>query len=103
MNIFAPGEQKTARVVLDLDPAGISGSAELWLTRDGTTKAATSGQVGFISTGSQQTILLPITMPAGGYEYGVALDIRAGENIIKAFMATEPVLIPSVSDPQINW
>jgi len=103
MPTFASGEVKTAKVRMDVDPVGASCLAELWLSRDGVTKDATSGAMPFVSTGDLQDISLPVTMPGGGYLYGVYLDIKVGGVLVGAYRATEDVIVPSVSEPIITW
>lgn len=101
--IFAPGELQTAIATFPVSPAGLACSAELWLSKDGVTKDATSGPIAFISTGLDQSINCPVVMPAGGYAYQVLLDIAVEGIPILAFRADEDVIIPSVGIPTITW
>jgi len=103
--VFVPNSQHTATASLIVSPTGIACIAELWLTKDGgATKAATSGDVGFNSTGATQAIVLPVTMPPdAGFSYAVCLDIKSGGELIGAYYATESVLIPLVGTPVITW
>jgi hypothetical protein len=101
--VFAAGTSKTAKATLTVSPSGIACTAELWLTKDGTTKNATSGAIAFTSTGASQQINLPVTMPVGGYSYNVMLDIVAGGIIQGQYQATEDVLVPLVGTPTITW
>ncbi|GAJ03356.1 unnamed protein product [marine sediment metagenome] len=55
------------------------------------------------STGVDQSISLPVVMPAGGYAYRVFLDIRIEGILILAFEADEAVIIPWVGPPVITW
>jgi len=103
--IFGSGEARTAKAPIAVSPAGVACRAELWLSSDGgVTKAATSGLVAFTSTGAQQNVSLPVTLPAGeGLEYAVYLDIFANSSQLAAYVATESVIIPSASVGPITW
>ena len=101
--IFGPGESKVAIATLPVKPAALACTAELWLSRDGTTRDATTGEIPFTSTGVDQSISLPAAMPAGGYAYRVFLDIKIEGILIIAFEADEAVIIPLVGPPQITW
>ena len=102
--VFMAGSTHTATAALTVSPSGIACTAELFLSRDGgATKAATSGPKSFTSTGSAQNIALPVTMPVGGYDYGVYLDIASGGSLIALYQGTEDVLIPLVGTPIITW
>ncbi|MBA7648410.1 hypothetical protein ES703_56196 [subsurface metagenome] len=102
--IFAEGEARTAIATLPVKPEGLPCTAELWLTQDGTTRDATSGEIAFTSTGVDQSITCPIpAMPAGGYAYLVRLSIKANGTPISEFVADESVLIPWVGPPTIEW
>ncbi|MDZ4247556.1 MAG: hypothetical protein U1D67_10630 [Dehalococcoidia bacterium] len=103
MPVFFQGQAKTAKARITVSPSGLSCSAELWLSKDGTTKQATSGGKTFTSTGAPQDVSLPVTMPSGGWQYGVYLDVYVAGNLMGAYRGTEDVLIPSVSDPIITW
>jgi hypothetical protein len=92
---FAPGGVHAATVVLPVSPAGMSCTAELWLSVDGVTKAATSGAIAFTSTGSNQSIGMSVTMPATVNSYIVYLDIKSGGILIGAYHASESVVIAS--------
>jgi len=103
--VFVAGSTHTATATLVVSPAGISCAAELWLTKDGgVTKAATSNNVSFMTTGATQSIALPVTIPPGaGFSYEVLLDIKYDSEIIGAYQATENVLVPLVGEPVITW
>lgn len=102
--IFAAGETRTAIATLPVKPEGLACTAELWLTQDGTTKDATSGLIPFTSTGLEQSISCPITMPVGeGFAYAVRLDIRANGVVLKSYVADETVVVPWVGPPTITW
>lgn len=102
--IFAEGEARTAIATLPVKPEGLPCTAELWLTKDGTTRDATSGERAFTSTGVDQSISCPVpAMPAGGYAYLVRLTIKANGIPIIEFLADESVLIPWVGTPTITW
>lgn len=95
--------QYTATATFPVSPAGLACEAELWLSKDGVTKDATSGLRSFTSTGAPQAVSLPVTMPAGGYEYQVFLDVFANGMFIAAYKATENVIVPSVGPIVIVW
>lgn len=103
--IFAPGITKTARAPITISPGGLSCQAELFLATNPTAaKAATSGLKLFTSTGAQQTVSLPVTMPvAGGVNYHVYLDVYVEGYLLLAYVATEDVVIPSGSVGPITW
>lgn len=101
--VFASGETKTAKVTFVVKPAGLACTAELWLSRDGISKDATSGIKAFTSTGAEQSINFPVVMPAGGYAYRVLLDVLTDGYAIGAYEATEQVLVPWVGEPVVEW
>jgi len=103
MKVFTAGAVKTAIARIDVDPAGLPCTAELWLSRDGVTKHATSGQVNFTSTGAQEDISLSVTMPAGGYLYSVYLDIYIAGGLVGAYQGTDDIAIPTASNPEVVW
>lgn len=94
--LFGPGEPKTATVPITVSPSGLSCEAELFLGPNDTTKIVTSGLIPFTSTGMQQSVSLPVTMPSpGGDAYHVYIDVYAEGYLIVAYVATEDVIIPS--------
>ena len=101
--VFAPGQEKTATVTFEVRPAGLSCTVELWLSRDGVSKDATSGIKAFTSTGAGQSVSLPVVMPVGGYAYQVLLDVFTDSMLISAYEATEQVLVPWVGEPVVEW
>jgi hypothetical protein len=96
MNIFVPGEPKTAIVPLTVTPAGQPCTTELFLGLVETVPVVTSGKVAFNSTGTPQNITLPVTMPTAPGTYHVYIDVYMGGSLIKAYQATEDVIIPGV-------
>ena len=102
--VFTPGVTKTAKAPIVVSPGGLSCQAELFLGTSPTSKVATSGLVSFTSTGSQQVVSLPVTMPsAGGITYHVYLDVYVEGYLLLAYVATEDVIIPSGSVGPITW
>lgn len=101
--VLVSGLTYTAKAKFAVRPAGMDCSGELWLSKDGISKEATSGIKTFSSTGLDMTIDFPVTMPVGGYEYRVFLDVKMGGLTVGAYEATEKVLIPYVSTPIITW
>jgi len=93
---FSPGESKTARSPIIVQPAGLSCQAELFLGPDDVTKVATSGLVPFTSTGASQDVNLPVTMPLTEGNFHVYADIYAEGLLIAAYTAIEDVAIVSV-------
>lgn len=93
----------TATGKFPVTPAGISCTAELWLSKDGISKDATSGPRAFTSTGAVQSISFPVTMPAGGYNYRVFLDILADGIVLALYEAIDQVTVPGVGTPIITW
>jgi len=103
MPILGTNITYTAQGRFPVTPEGVQCTAELWLSKDGLSKDATSGQKVFTSTGQIQTINFPVTMPVGGYNYRVFLDIYAGAIPLALFEATENVTVPGVGAPTITW
>lgn len=101
--ILGSGLGYTAIGRFPITPEGIQCTAELWLSKDGTSKNATSGTIVFTSTGQIQAINFPVTMPGGGFNYRVFLDIYAGAIPLALFEATELVTVPGVGTPTITW
>jgi hypothetical protein len=79
---FAAGSVKTANFQVTFMPSGLPCEIEVWLSPDGTTKAATSGLVVFTSTGRAQPFALPITMPAAGI-YQVLKDLYLASTLYR--------------------
>jgi hypothetical protein len=94
-NVFGPGTVKTARAPVTVIPAGLNCQAEIFLGLTDTNKAATSGKISFVSTGAAQTVTFPITMPMTPGQYNVYIDVWAEGYLLTAYIATEPVIIPS--------
>jgi len=94
---FQPGESKIAIAPITISPSGISCEAELFLGPDDQTKVATSGMIGFVSTGAEQDMILPIIMPADVGTYHVYLDVYAGGVLMGVYQATEDVLIEALA------
>lgn len=75
---FRAGSSHIARVPVTVTPSMLGYTAELYLGTNSSTKLATSGPVTFTSTGSGQSLSLPIIMPAAG-TYHVYVQISEGE------------------------
>lgn len=90
MPIFEPGASATAKVKVMASPAGLASQAVLALA---TTSPVVSRTVSFTSTGTQQEISIPITMPAATGQYGVWLDILVAGMVIRQYVGTEAVTI----------
>ncbi len=105
MPVLSASTPKTARLSVQVQPAGLSCDAELYLsTSGGATKAATSGKRTFVSTGAAQVIELPITTPAqGGVSYTVYIDIGYGGMLLGEYQASENVIIPYMGTPTVVW
>jgi len=101
--IFGPGESRTAIATFPVRPGGLPCTAELWLSRDGAIRDATSGARPFTSTGLGQSVICPVTIPAGGYAYRVLLDVKTDGILIGAYEADELVIVPFVGIPLITW
>lgn len=101
--VLAPGESRTATATFPVKPADLACTAELWLSRDGVTKDATSGVKAFTSTGLDQSLSFPIIMPAGGFAYRVLLNVCTDGVLIGAYEATEQVIVPWVGEPKVEW
>jgi len=89
---FAPGESRIAVATFLVKPAGLPCTAELWLGSD-SARVATSGEVPFVSTGTEQAINLPITMPDIEGAHPVYLDVFSDSQLIGAYQALEGVVI----------
>jgi hypothetical protein len=90
---FIPGQAKMAGLLIPVSPSGLNCTAELFLTKDGTVKASTSGPIAFTSTGVAQTIQLPISMPAVEDTYLVRITISSAESQLGAYQAIDSVVI----------
>lgn len=90
---FAPGEGKVALATFPVKPSGLSCEAEIFLGPDDMTKVATSGRIGFTSTGARQDVPLPVTMPVTEGTYHVYVDVYAEGYLIAAYRAIEDVVI----------
>jgi len=102
--VMAPGVSRTAVAPITVSPSGLGCQVELFLGPNDTTKIATSGLKAFSSTGSAQSVRLPVTMPTvGGVAYHVYLDIFAEGYRLLAYTATEDVIIPSGEVGPITW
>ncbi len=106
---FSPAEEKIAIVTFPVSPAGLECSAELWLGSN-LTKVATSGGIPFVSTGVDQSISPPVTMPGAEGTYPVYLDVFVAGQLVGAYQAIEDIIIaavtmvdPSISRFSINW
>lgn len=93
MTQFAPGVPKTAIAPITVNPAGMSCEIELFLGPNDTTKAATSGRVPFVSTGSPMNVSLPIVMPANPGNYHGYIDVFAAGSRFLAYTLSEDVAI----------
>lgn len=102
--IFTPGITKTAKVPVDVDPSGLACEIEVFLGPNASTKSASSGRKAFTSTGTQQTINAPVTMPsATGVAYHVYIDLYVLGMYLAGYQGTEDVIIPSGSVGPITW
>ena len=102
--VFPPGDSRTAVAPITISPSGLSCQGELYLGPSPGTKVVTSGLRAFTSTGAAQSISFPVTMPTtGGVAYRVYLDIYAAGYLIGSYIATEDVVIPSVTVGPITW
>ena len=101
--LLAKGSSHAAVAPITVSPAGLSCKGELWLTTNGTTKNATSGMVSFTSTGAQQSVRFPVTMPTVAGEFSVYLDIYTDSLLIGSYIATESVVCPGVEIGIITW
>lgn len=103
--VMLPGAQHNANVSLKLSAPGLACTAEVFLSADGgATKVATSGQVAFTATGSQQTVICPVTMPQVGGIFYAYLDIAGGGVVLDQFAdEANRILVPVVSNVEITW
>ena len=90
---FAPGEQKTATVLLVAVPAGLNYEAELTLGPDPGVAVATSGRVGFVSAGGQQEVIAPVAMPPGEGTFHVYVFVYHAGEVLGIYQADEDVTI----------
>ena len=96
---LSPGETVIATATLPVKPAGLQCLAELYL---GEGRVASSGLIPFTSTGINQTIQFPMTMPASG-QYQALLDItlQLDNTLIGAFYGVEEVI--KVTPPELGF
>lgn len=100
--ILGPGVSKVAVVPISISPAGLECVVEIFLGPDENTKVV-SKSVAFTSTGAEQTVRVPITMPTEGGTYHVYGDINSSGYRIVGFIGTEDVIIPTGSVGPIEW
>ena len=100
---FAPGEAKTAVAPITVKPSGLSCEAEIFLGPDEMTKVVTSGRVAFTSTGVEQDVSLPVTMPATEGTFHVYADVYAEGILLAAYQALEDVVIAPVEVPPFTF
>lgn len=96
---FAPSSSHTATINLPVTPSGLACTMEIYLTLDGTTKAATTGQVAFTSTGASQPVSGSIIMPSTAGTYMVFIDIVSGGVIIGAYQGSDNVTVAAATGP----
>jgi len=89
---FDPGTSQVATVPTTVKPVGLACLAELYLVSNAT-KVASSGEISFVSTGAQQAVSLPITMPELEGTYPVYIDVYADGELIAAYQALEDVVV----------
>lgn len=99
---FNPAEERIAIATFPVKPAGLSCEAELFLGPDEVTKVATSDRIGFTSTGAEQSVDLPITMPSTEGTYHVYIDIYAEGIFIAAYQAIEDVVIKTLIPVEVS-
>lgn len=90
--VFTVGSLHIAAVTISILPAGVNCSARLFIGPDHNTIIASSGLVDFVS-GEQATVFLGIEMPGAPGVYKAFLDVFSGAELIKAYQATEDVVI----------
>jgi hypothetical protein len=100
--VLGPGSQRVAKVPIVISPAGLACIIELFLGPDENTKVV-SNSVGFTSTGAEQLVQIPVTMPGSGGAYHVYGDISSEDYRIVGFIGTEDVIIPEGSVGPIEW
>ena len=92
-NSFPHGSQHTATVPVKGTPASLAMQAEVWLGADQNTKVATSGQIAFTSTGANQNIACPLTMPSTPGVYQAYVDIFVNGALLReAFSRQSPLV-----------
>ena len=97
--IFMPSVAKIANLSFTVIPPGAMGTVELYIG----SKSATSGAKNFVSTGSAQSISLPVTMPTAPGVYHVYIDVVIGSILAGAYQATEDIFIIGVTVGPITW
>ncbi len=103
-NVFPPGAAKVAKVTIDIDPSGLPLEMQVWLgTSPAGPKVAASSKIAFTSTGSNQVVNCPITMPSAGGDFNVYIDILYEGALVLGFIGTEPVIIISGTLGPITW
>lgn len=90
---FSPNSNKVATVSVTVIPVGIGCTIEVFLSHDGTTRNATSGNVNFNSTGVAQNIALPITMPAAIGTYHVYTVVKYLGIVLSSVVAATDVTV----------
>jgi hypothetical protein len=100
---FGPGQAETARIPITVKPAGVTCQVELFLGPDQNTKIATSHLISFVSTGAEQPVLAPITMPTTEATYHVYVDLWSGSLSLQRYVSTQDVIIVSGVVGPIIW
>jgi len=97
-----PSSSKIARAPITVKPAGLIGTAELYLVSNAT-KVASSGEVSFTSTGGVQSVSFPITMPGVEGTYKVYIDVFSAGELIGVFVAREDVIIRALVPAEFEY
>lgn len=100
---FGTGQATQATVPVTLKPANLACDLELFIGPDPATKLATSGKIRFTSTGANQNITAPITMPAAGATYHVYVDLWYGTLLVGSYISNQDInVIEGIIGP-IIW
>jgi len=90
---FNPEQSKLAVAPVTVQPSGLACQVEVFLGPNDTTKVATSGLKSFTSTGNQQSVSVPITMPSEDGTYHVYIDLYVEGQYLAGYQATEDIEI----------
>lgn len=101
MPTFLPDEHKIAVVPVTVTPADLGCKLELFLGPDESTKIS-KALIDFLSTGSEQKLRLPLSMPIAVGTYYVYLDLYAEENLIGMYKGMESISISGVPLGQVS-
>ena len=102
-NDFVVGSVHTATFQATVIPASLVYTIEVWLGLNSSTKAVTSGQLPYTSTGVAQNISVSLVMPSTPGQYYTYIDMYLGNTKLNSYVSTVPLNIVSGNVSQPVW